>query len=90
MQLLCITSWSRLLNFNLGDLEWETNFFLLFEITKNTKLQWFQFRINHRILATNSFLHKIKKVDSYNSWFCEQEIETIEHIFWKCELIQVY
>lgn len=85
---LCKTSWSRLLNYNLGDLEWETIFSLPFNITKNTKLQWFQFRINHRILATNSFLHKIKKVDSYNCSFCEKEIETIEHIFWECEFIQ--
>ncbi len=33
-------------------------------ITKNTTLKWFQYRINHRILATNEFLHKIKILNS--------------------------
>lgn len=58
-------------------------FSLPFQITKNTKLQRFQFRNNHRILATNSLLHKMKKVDSYNWSFCKQKNEAIEHMFWE-------
>lgn len=85
---LCKTTISRILNYNLGDLELETIFTLPFQIIKKTKLQWFQFQINHRILATFSFLNKIKKVDSYICSFWEQEIETIEHFFGECELIQ--
>ena len=31
-----------------------------FKITKDSAVQWFQTRINHEILATNTFLCKIK------------------------------
>ena len=40
---------------------WKKIFQLPFLITKNTKLQWLQYRINHKILATNKFLTKIAK-----------------------------
>ena len=78
--------WNR--SFDLSDAEWENIFSLPFKLTQNTKLQWFQFRINHKILATNLFLHKIKKIDTNICTFCIKEIETIEHIFWECEVVQ--
>ena len=53
-----------------------------------TKLHWFQFRINHNILATNYFLKKIKIIDDANCNFCQKENETTEHIFWGCENVQ--
>ena len=78
--------WNQI--FDLNDEEWEGIFSLPFKLTKNTKLQWFQFRINHKILATNSFLHKIRIKDSDKCSFCNIETETIEHILWECEAIQ--
>lgn len=33
---------------------------LSFKTTKDSKLQWLQFNILHRIIQTNVFLHKIK------------------------------
>jgi hypothetical protein len=39
--------------------EWKIIHNLPFKITKSTKLQWFQYRIINKILATNSFLFKI-------------------------------
>ena len=62
--------------------------FFSFRLTKNTKLQWFQFRINHKILSTNSFLQKIKLKDTNICTFCRSETETIEHIVWDCEIVQ--
>ena len=63
-------------------------FSLPFRLTKNTKLQWFQFRINHKILSTNSFLQKIKLKDTNTCTFCRSETETIERILWDCEIVQ--
>jgi hypothetical protein len=60
----------------------------IFTTPKNVKLHWFQFRINHNILATNYFLKKIKIIDDANCNFCQKENETIEHIFWGCENVQ--
>jgi hypothetical protein len=45
--------------------------------TACTKLHWFQFRINHNILATNYFLKKIKIIDDANCNICQKENETI-------------
>ena len=78
--------WNQI--FNIYDAEWEQFFSLLFRLTKDTQLQWFQwfhFRINHKILSKNSFLHKIKLKDT-NIWIiCRRETETIEHILSDCE-----
>ena len=78
--------WNQI--FNICDAEWEQIFSLPFRLTKNTKLQWFQFRINHKILSTNSFLQKIKLKDTNICTFCRSETETIEHILWDCEIVQ--
>ena len=59
-----------------------------FIVTNNTKLQWLQYRINHRILTTNNFLFKIKITGNPLCTFCKTENEYIEHILWDCEVIQ--
>jgi hypothetical protein len=55
--------------------------------TKNTKLCWFQYRIIHRILGTNTFLYKIKVKDCNLCTFCKEEPETIEHLLWGCHKV---
>lgn len=72
------------LNYNISELEWRNYYILPFKITKNTTSQWFQYRILHRILATNSFLYKINYVDSDKCTFCNNEVETLEHLFYDC------
>jgi len=49
-------------------------------------LRWFQLRILHNILATNNFLYKIKILNSEKCTFCNNFRETIDHLFWKCEI----
>lgn len=73
---------------NLINISWDNIFRLPFLVTKNTKLQWLQYRINHYTLATNKFLYKIKIVDSPLCVFCKDVDETIEHLFWSCEYTQ--
>ena len=38
-------------------------YLLPFNVTKETEMMMFQYKITHRILPTNSLLHKMKKVD---------------------------
>lgn len=52
--------------FEILDLQWENIFTFPFLYTKDSKLQWLQFRINQYILTTNSFLFKIGKTDIKN------------------------
>ena len=53
------------------------------QINISSNLQWFQTRINHRILATRRFLHKIKIKDNSHCLYCKQE-ETLTHMLWSC------
>ena len=57
---------------------------------KEVKLKDFQYKINNRILATNSFLYKINKIDSNRCSFCEQAIESIKHLFVDCPKVKEY
>ena len=56
----------------------------------NTKLHWFQYRILHRILATNDLLLKcgIKQDNLYT--FCQRVPEKIEHLFWYCNIVMEF
>ena len=63
---------------------WKKYYILPHKCSLDTSLQWLQFRIVHRILATNSFLFKIHLVDSDLCTFCNTEKETLEHLFYDC------
>ena len=64
--------------------EWTHIFSLPFNISNNPKFQWLQFRINHNILTTNTFLFKIGLSDSPLCTFCNNDNETILHLLWEC------
>ena len=80
------TKWSELLD--VDDREWKLIHTVPFRVTKDSRLQWFQYRIINKILATNSFLFKIKIKDSKYCNFCHSEEETIEHLLWECDNLQ--
>ena len=75
------------------ELKWETSFGTtenidwklvnrnIFSSTLDSRLHWFQFRIVHRIIATNKFLNYIKVRNDPLCTFCKAETETIEHLF---------
>jgi hypothetical protein len=72
------TRWSELLE--IDNEEWKVNHILPFKPTKNSKLQWFQYRVINKIkLQTLFLIFKIKKVNSKLCTFCHREEETIEH-----------
>ncbi len=58
-----------------------------FSMSSDTKLRWFQFRLVHRILATNKFLHKIGIKNNPMCSFCKIEEETIVHLFYECDIV---
>ena len=51
---------------------------------KEVKLRDFQYKINNRILVTNTFLYKIKKKENNLCSYCNQEAESIMHLFFHC------
>ena len=76
--------WENVLNLDVDRKWWQEHYNIPFSVTTDTKLQWLQFRIFHRIIATNSYLFQIKYVDSDVCTFCHYEKETITHLFWDC------
>lgn len=74
--------------FEFSDSQWENIYSYPFQCTKNSKLQWLQFRINNYILTTNSFLFKIRKVDTKLCCLCKSSEETIIHLLWDCPKVK--
>lgn len=68
--------------------DWNNIYKLPYKVTKNTKLQWLQFRILHYILTTNSNLCKFGIVNSPMCTLCNSERETIIHLMWECQEVQ--
>ena len=68
---------------------WEFVFDLPFYLTKYSKLQWFQFKIVHRIIETNHLLSKMGLKEHDYCSFCNQYPETIEHLFWDCTHVDI-
>ena len=74
--------WERNLDTEIELSEWQKLNIIPFKCIYETKLRWFQYRINQRILSTNTFLHKINISDSDKCSFCHQEPETLVHLFY--------
>ena len=68
--------------------EWGKIISGLFKITKDSTILWFQSRIYHKILATNTLLYKIKLIGGQKCIFCTKTDETIEQILWECERVK--
>ena len=62
----------------------KNSFKTCFKTTDDSSIQWLQYRILHRILATNSYLKKINITSSDLCSLCNTEIETISHVFLFC------
>ena len=72
------------------DIEWNKDYILPFQCTKDTNLQSFQFKLLHRRIATNDFLNKIGVSLSAMCTFCNEYVETLEHVFWECKFSQSF
>ena len=50
----------------------------------------FQYKINNKILVTNSFLFKINKIDSEVCSYCREQPEKIHHLFLTCPRVKAF
>lgn len=69
---------------NASDDIWERIYSLSFNITRETKLQSFQYKIIHRIIACNKWLYNIKIKQSGKCSFCDCE-DSIQHFLITCD-----
>ena len=79
----CCSKWSEKLN---CEMNWKQVFYKIQKI-REIKLKWFQMRIVHRVLSTNIVLKEIKERTDEKCTFCGQERESLEHLFWRCNVV---
>ena len=80
------TKWCEDLNEEIED--WETIYQKPFRAVKNHKYIMFQFKIFHRILSTNSSLHKFGLKETMLCSFCNETKESILHLFCECSVVK--
>ena len=78
-----ISKWEKLLNCEITN--WSKYFIILKKSCRN-----FQFKLLHRIIPTNSFLHKIKLKNTNLCTFCIIQDENIAHLFFDCPVTQFF
>ena len=77
------SKWER--TYNIEKETWKEIYQVPFNIPIRSLLQWFQYRINHRLLSTKLYLYKIKIIDSPLCTSCDEAVdETIKHMLWSC------
>ena len=76
--------WNNTLPQPITNEQWQAIYKLPFKTLTDPNLKWIQYRINHHVLVTNKFLHKIGLIDSNTCTFCKSEPETITHLMWDC------
>lgn len=82
------SKWENILDLNVDGSWWRKQNILFFKITNDIQLRWFNYRIVHRILATNTFLCKIGTTNTNLCSFCKIYPETLCHLFWECEYVE--
>jgi len=82
--------WSKILNEEIRENEWEAIFSANFQCTIDSKMRAFQYQILLRSITTNKFLKLCKIKESDKCYFCENAVETVEHLFWFCPIVQTF
>ena len=75
--------------YNIDDTLWCEIYQSSFKLKFSKSIQWFQYKINHRLLPTRKYLFNIKVTDNPLCKSCH-EIETIEHLLWSCPTTQTF
>ena len=78
-----ISKWNTV--FENDPLDWKSIFTVCFKTTKDSSLQWFQYRLIHRIIPVGSYLKKIQIKPTDTCTLCKETVETIIHLFFECE-----
>ena len=83
-KLKCCSKWEKKVNY---DINWKECFRKVQKI-QEISLKWFQLKIIHRIVATNIVLKEIGVVNDILCTFCKNSRDSIEHMFWRCDISQ--
>ena len=76
--------------FENSDLNWSKIYTNVLSATIDIKLRNFQYKFLHRIIPTNKLLFKQNIIACSICDFCNMHIETLEHLFWECNMVQAF
>jgi hypothetical protein len=87
----CIAKWNtRYPNFHSAHVDlWPTIFKTPFSITRETRLQTFQYKIIHNLIVCQKKVYDMKLVDTPNCKYC-QNIDDIKHFFLFCPKVTLF
>ena len=71
-------------------LDWKAIYKLPFKVAMDTKTREFQYKILNKYLPTNSFLYKVGLKPSALCTFCDEESETLGHLFIYCHATEKF
>ena len=79
--------WVDALGINDDDVDWPSIHESNFKSTIETQIRAFYFKVFHRAICTNQFLHKIGRTDSPLCYFCQNSSESYIHMFCDCDKV---
>ena len=82
--------WSMVLNVEISQVELNNAFNNIWRITNNSKLRSFQYLILHHAIVTNRNLYHYGMLDYDICSLCDDEAESIVHLFCECYLVQEF
>ena len=85
-----ITKWCNEFNIDEEEIDKYKVNKMPFSITTDTTLRWFQYRLLHRILPTNTLLLKMRISDSSICNFCNVDEESLLHLFFTCRITNTF
>ena len=68
------------------EIDWEKVYTLAFQCSLDTKISELQCKILNCIIFTNEKLNLIGVVESPNCTFCQEPIESVEHLLFSCRI----
>ena len=74
----------------MDEVEWNYIHYANIKCTIETQLRSSYFKLFHKAICTNQFLHRIGRIDSPNCYFCNNLPETILHLFCECEKVSPF
>ena len=80
--------WAVILNKNLDTNMWSEIYLNNFRCCVDSSMRAFQYSILLRTVPTNKFLFRCKLVASDKCYFCNENTESIEHVFYLCPFVK--
>ena len=80
--------WGNELNIYLDDHHWKTIYKICFKTLQDNYLVWLQYKILNRILGVKKLLYGMRISQDDNCRLCNDEKETIIHLFCRCPIVQ--